>query len=121
MSNAFSSVNKGTSKADNTDYIYLGFSHYRGFEEQIFKQVIANDKNTDKGKLRSFLSATRTMHHFGIRSREYGLKDAYLSDILVTGIAWNWEMYHRAKANKQKVINLRNAIRGNMVKSGIKS
>ena len=121
MSNTFNSANKGTSKADNIDYVYLGFSHYRGFEDRIFKQVLSNDKNTDKGKLRSFLSSTRTMHHFGMRSREYGLKDIYVSDILATGIAWNWEMYHQAKASKQKVINMRNAIRGNMAKSGVKN
>lgn len=122
MTNAFA-TNSGTkvSKANNADYIYLGFSHYRGFEEKVFNQILINDKNVDKGKLRSFLASTRTMHHFGTRAREYGLKDTYLSDIIATGIAWNWEMYHQAKPTKQKVVSLRDAIRGNMTKSSIKS
>jgi hypothetical protein len=122
MTNAFAaSSGKKVSKASNADYIYLGFSHYRGFEEKVFNQVLTNDKNVDKGKLRSFLTSTRTMHHFGTRAREYGLKDTYLSDIIATGIAWNWEMYHQAKPTTQKVVNLRDAIRSNMTKLTIKS
>ena len=122
MRNAFASTSgKTTSKASNADYIYLGFSHYRGYEQKIFDAVLANDKNTDKGRLRSFLTSSRTMHHFNMRSREFGLKDTYISDILATGIAWNWELYHQTKPAKQKVVELRNAIRDNMDKSSIKS
>ncbi|WP_113654748.1 hypothetical protein [Pedobacter namyangjuensis] len=121
MSNTFNNANKGTSKAENADYIYFGFSNFRGFEEKIFNQLVANDKNVDKGKIRRFLSDSRTMHQFNIRSRDFGLKDTYISDILATGIAWNWEMYHQTKSSKQKVINLRNAIRGNMAKGPVKT
>lgn len=123
MRNAFaaSSGKTSSSKANNADYIYLGFSNYRAYEQKIFDAVLANDKNTDKGKLRSFLTSSRTMHHFNMRSREFGLKDSYISDILATGIAWNWELYHQEKPDKQKVVALRNAIRDNMDKSSIKS
>lgn len=121
MTNAFASNNGAkVSKASNAEYIYLGFSHYRGFEEKVVNQMLSNNKNVDKAKLRSFLASTRTMHHFGTRAREYGLKDTYLSDIIATGIAWNWEMYHQVKPTKQKVVNLRDAIRSNLTKSAIK-
>ena len=122
MSNAFNNSNiKIPAKSTNADYIYLGFSDYRGFEDKILNSLLANNKNSDKGKIRSFLSSTRTMYHFMMRSRDLGLKDTYISDIIATGIAWNWEMYHESKASKQKVINLRNAIRNNMEKDGIKT
>lgn len=123
MSNAFAATkgNKPAPKANNADYIYLGFSHYRGFEQKVFNQVLQNDKNTDKGKLRSFLTSARTMYHFGTRAQEVGLKDTYISDIMAIGIAWNWEMYHEKKASKQKVVALRNAIRDNIDKSSIKA
>lgn len=123
MSNAFAAGknSNAVSKASNADYIYLGFSHYRGFEQKIFDQMLKNDANVDKGKVRSFLSSTRTMHNFGTRSRAYGLKDTYIADILATGIAWNWEMYHQTKASKQKVVALRNSIRNNIDKAAIKS
>jgi len=122
MSNAFNNSNiKTPAKSTNADYIYLGFSDYRGFEDKILNSILANNKNSEKGKIRSFLSSTRTMYHFMMRSRDLGLKDTYISDIIATGIAWNWEMYHESKASKQKVINLRNAIRNNMAKDGIKT
>lgn len=122
MSNAFAgSKGAKASKASDAEYIYLGFSHYRGFEEKVVNHMLSNNKNVDKGKLRSFLTSTRTMHHFGTRAREYGLKDTYLSDIIATGIAWNWEMYHQAKPTKQKVVDLRDAIRSNLTKSAIKN
>lgn len=122
MTNAFASNNGAkVSKASNAEYIYLGFSHYRGFEEKVVNHMLSNNKNVDKAKLRSFLTSTRTMHHFGTRARAYGLKDTYLSDIIATGIAWNWEMYHQAKPTKQKVVNLRDAIRSNLTKSAIKN
>jgi|GEM_PF-890389 len=123
MSNAFAAGNssKAVSKASNADYIYLGFSHYSGFEQKVFEQLLKNDKNMDKGKARTFLSGTRTMHHFGTRARGYGLKDTYLSDILATGIAWNWEMYHQTKASSPKVVALRNSIRSNMDKTSVKA
>jgi len=119
MSNAFKNSGGGVSKASNKDYLYLGFSHFRGFEELLFNQVIAANKNTDKGKLRSFLTGTRTMHHFDSRAQAAGLKSNYLSDILAIGIAWNWEMYHQLDANKVKVVNLRNSIRANMAKNEV--
>ncbi|RZK42859.1 MAG: hypothetical protein EOO90_05915 [Pedobacter sp.] len=122
MTNAFSASGGNVkSKASNADYVYLGFSHYRDFEQKIFNQVLSSDRNMDKGKMRSFLTSTRTMHHFGTRARDYGLKDTFISDLLATGIAWNWELYHQKKASKQKVQNLRNAIRNNMDKSSIRS
>jgi hypothetical protein len=123
MSNAFAATkgNKPAPKANNADYIYLGFSHYRSFEQKVFNQVLQNDKNTDRGKLRSFLTSARTMYHFTTRAQEVGLKDTYISDIMAIGIAWNWEMYHEKKASKQKVVALRNAIRDNIDKSSIKA
>jgi len=123
MSNTFAAGknSKTVSKANNADYIYLGFSHYRGFEEKILNQMLKNNASIDKGKVRSFLSGTRTMHNFGTRAREHGLKDTYIADILATGIAWNWEMYHQTKASKQKVAALRDAIRNNMDKSAMKN
>lgn len=121
MSNAFKNSGSGVSKAANKDYLYLGFSHFRGFEELLFNQVMATNKNTDKGKLRSFLTGTRTMHHFESRAQALGLKSSYLSDILAIGIAWNWEMYHQLDANKAKVVNLRNSIRANMAKNEVQS
>ncbi|WP_129715150.1 hypothetical protein [Pedobacter sp. SYP-B3415] len=123
MSNAFAATSKssGATKAANADYVYLGFSHFREFEQKIFEQVLQTNKSMDKGKMRSFLSSTRTMYHFNTRARAYGLKDTYVSDLLATGIAWNWEMYHRAKPAKEKVISLRNAIRSNMAKNSIKN
>ncbi|MDN3585212.1 hypothetical protein QWY86_00930 [Pedobacter aquatilis] len=121
MSNAFNNSNgKATAKSNNTDYIYLGFSDYRGFEDKILNSLLAKDKKSDKGKIRSFLSSTRTMYHFMMRSRELGFKDTYISDIIATGIAWNWEMYHETKTDKQKVLNLRNAIKNNLAKDGVK-
>lgn len=120
MTNAFAMKStKGVAKTNATDYIYLGPSHYSGFEQEIFNGVIAKDRNVDKAKLRSFLNATRTRHLFFQRARSYGLKETYLSDILATGIAWNWEMYHQTAPSKQKVINLRNNIRSNMAKSSV--
>ena len=121
MSNAFkNSGNNTVSKSVNADYIYLGASNYSRFEEKITKGVMAKNQNNDKAKIRSFLSSARTMHHFNTKSRAYGLKDTYLSDILATGIAWNWEMYHQAKADNKKVVNLRNTIRNNIAKGEIK-
>lgn len=121
MSNAFKNTGKATSKASNADYLYLGFSHFRDFEALLFNKVLANNKNTDKGKLRSFLTGTRTMYHFDSRAQKLGLKSNYLSDILAIGIAWNWEMYHQVSADKTKVINLRNSIRSNMSKNEVQS
>jgi len=121
MSNAFkNSGNNTISKSSNADYIYLGASNYSRFEEKIAKSLMAGNKNNDQNKIRSFLSSTRTMYHFNTKSRTYGLKDTYLSDILATGIAWNWEMYHQTKADNKKVINLRNTIRNNMAKGPVK-
>lgn len=122
MRNAFAnSGSKPSSKANKADYVYLGFSHYREFEQKLFEQVLANDATTDKGKLRSFLTSTRTMHHFDTRTQAYGLSASLLSDLLATGIAWNWEMYHQTTASKQKVINLRNSIAGNMSSDAVKN
>jgi hypothetical protein len=121
MTNVFNNSNKVTSVADKADYLYLGFSHYSRFEEKIFNAVTVKDQKADKAKLRRFLSGTRTMHHFSERSKTYGLKTSYLSDLLAIGIAWNWEMYHQTSANKQKVLQLRNAIRGNMAKSNVRN
>ena len=121
MSNVFkNSGNNTVSKSSNADYIYLGASNYSRFEEKIAKSLMAGNKNNDQNKIRSFLSSTRTMYHFNTKSRTYGLKDTYLSDILATGIAWNWEMYHQTKADNKKVINLRNTIRNNMAKGPVK-
>lgn len=121
MSNVFkNSGNNTVSKSSNADYIYLGASNYSRFEEKIAKSLMAGNKNNDQNKIRSFLSSARTMHHFNTKSRAYGLKDTYLSDILATGIAWNWEMYHQAKADNKKVVNLRNTIRNNIAKGEIK-
>ena len=117
MSNAFANTSKGISKASNADYVYLGASHYSGFEQKIVEQVVKNDSKADKNKMRSFLVSTRTMHHFGTRARSYGLKDTYVSDLLATGIAWNWELYHQVKPSSEKVVDLRNSIRNNMTKS----
>lgn len=122
MSNAFkNSRNNAVNKSSNADYIYLGANSYDRFEEKITKGLMAGNQNNDKDKIRSFLSSTRTMYHFYTKSRTYGLKDTYLSDILATGIAWNWEMYHQTKADNKKVINLRNTIRNNMAKGEIKN
>ncbi|RZK15578.1 MAG: hypothetical protein EOO86_16410 [Pedobacter sp.] len=121
MSNAFKNSGSNTiSKSSNADYIYLGASNYSRFEEKIAKSLMAGNKNNDQNKIRSFLSSTRTMYHFNTKSRVYGLKNTYLSDILATGIAWNWEMYHQTKADNKKVINLRNTIRNNMAKGPVK-
>lgn len=120
MSNAFTIKNtKGAAKANAADYIYLGPSHYSAFENEIFNGMLAKDKNVDKAKLRSFLNDSRTRHIFFKRARSYGLKETYLSDILATGIAWNWEMYHQTVPSKQKVVNLRNNIRSNMAKTSV--
>ena len=121
MTNVFNNNNKATSVADKADYLYFGSSHYSRFEEKIFNALVAKDQKADKGKLRRFLSSTRTMHHFSEKSKIYGLKTSNISDLLAIGIAWNWEMYHQTAANKQKVLNLRNAIRGNMTKSNVRN
>ena len=121
MSNAFKNSGKSINKAANADYLYLGFSHFRGFEELLFNKVLAANGNIDKGKLRSFLTGTRTMYHFDSRAQALGLKSNYLSDILAIGMAWNWEMYHQVPAEKGKVISLRNSIRSNMAKNEVQS
>jgi len=122
MGNAFkNNGNNAASKSNNADYIYLGASNYSRFEEKITKSLMESNPKNDKNKIRSFLSSTRTMFHFNTKSRAYGLKDTYLSDLLATGIAWNWEMYHQTKADNKKVVNLRNTIKGNMAKSTVKS
>ncbi|WP_316780071.1 hypothetical protein [Pedobacter antarcticus] len=120
MRNAFAlKSNEVVNKASKAEYIYLGSADYSRFERQIFDGILAENKNADKVKLRGFLVDTRTRHHFFQRTRSYGLRDTYLSDILATGIAWNWEMYHQTAADKQKVVNLRNKIRNNMSKSSV--
>ncbi|RZK82520.1 MAG: hypothetical protein EOO92_01430 [Pedobacter sp.] len=119
MSNAFANTAKGTSKASNADYVYLGSSNYDRFEQKILNQMVQKNTKIDKNKMRSFLSSSRTMHHFGTRARAYGLKETYISDLLATGIAWNWELYHQTKPSNQKVVNLRNSIRSNMAKATV--
>jgi len=121
MRNTFNSNSKSTVKAGQVDYVYLGSGDYSGFEEKITRAMMSANKGNDRTKIRNFLSSARTMHQFTMRSRAFGLKDTYLSDILATGIAWNWEMYHQTKASKQKVVEFRNAIKANLVKDGVKN